>query len=206
MVTNSFGETEDREINLSRKRKTGREASGPQERVDGGCLVDAAAFDGEGQLPARHVGNFVLEQHRIARVINRIGLHVGRGVGLVAFASHVAGQPSPESVLACRQRGVSVIAIPKTFRDVLMPVSVRERLPAFSKKSGEDAAVKLSVAALLLPDASIVAPPTVLMRIARLVLCGVVPEYWRVPPRKNSPMFCATSAPALRRPSALGTS
>ena len=87
------------------------------------------------------------------------------------------------------------------FGPVFEPVNVSARSPAFSKKSGELVAVKLRVAAGVLPDASMVAPPpTVLTRIARLVLCAVEPVYCSVPPWNRIPTLPAESLRDCRGP------
>ncbi|OQB78230.1 MAG: hypothetical protein BWX88_05202 [Planctomycetes bacterium ADurb.Bin126] len=77
----------------------------------------------------------------------------------------------------------------KVLSPVLVPVSVSVRVPGVSNRlMFAPLCVKLSVAEGELPEASMVAPLPLSMRISRLVLCGVEPVYWSVPPRKCRPM------------------
>src|SRR4051812_31117552 len=87
------------------------------------------------------------------------------------------------------------------FCPVLLPVRDRERARAFSYRSvWAPVLVKLTVAAGVLPEASIVFVVLLISRICRFVLWAVDPVYWSVPPSRRMPTLLAASWAAVRAP------
>jgi hypothetical protein len=66
-----------------------------EECVDRAVLLQAAAFERDGERATGHRVERVLHEHAVADLVARVGRHVGRGVQFACLAPRVAEQPRP---------------------------------------------------------------------------------------------------------------